>query len=665
LQQAKGTIEALEQRVAALRNQWEERYSTQEKRVQEVRLIAEMEREFLMADANQSQRPKFMTLLQDGKEWLMARNVVLVTFLMTIANAIRPNDIGNDQRRKMYIETAVGCTYKAANLRYVSVSSFISALLTMMFSHSTSTISIMASSIASGSISLLRTVVNELSTSDWYFPQSDVDIAFDNQQLLRRSWLSRLGKQFAEVFTMVICFALPADMQFKKDYSPRNTAPMQDASILALRTTPSDLKVLFDNYRASAFSVYLNLSKKVRDSKITNEISKRYKFHNFDMSQVMVKRAKTASPSYSIESASLSNKDDPNLSSMAIKSSLAPRASIPFYMMEPIFVNPSSFAAISSILSKIKDVALKSGREWIYITVDGVPYRRIRTLMYKNPESYNWIRLRYGPLHEEMNMERALIDFFWEPLISICCRPFGYTTPAATAAFKRAVDHHKTRDHLLIISKVLGALIAENFLKVTTNPSLEHFLAFMEKGSTSDQSFFVAYKFLQYTQSLFMFHDAVRQNNYTKLRAARRSFEPLFWTGRHPIMAPTICEEEREFLEAPLEVQEQMASSFAVARNKHDPKYQGKDALLEETNKAAKTWAPLAPNSNAWHKILYRLGHLENIRQSIWPADNRTRSIPDSTVEEDALRTIFVERNIGNFEEGRKLPSLHDSFFHF
>eukprot|EP01094_Clydonella_sp_ATCC50884_P003858 TRINITY_DN1296_c0_g1_i3.p1 TRINITY_DN1296_c0_g1~~TRINITY_DN1296_c0_g1_i3.p1 ORF type:complete len:253 (+),score=35.46 TRINITY_DN1296_c0_g1_i3:60-761(+) len=78
-------------------------------------------------------------------------------------------------------------------------------------------------------------------------------------------------------------------------------------------------------------------------------------------------------------------------------------------MMEPVFVNPSGQAALKEVLASFKGKALQNGRKWVLVYCDGVPYMQVYDIVLRNPGQYDWLVLRPGPLHEEMNMISSLV----------------------------------------------------------------------------------------------------------------------------------------------------------------------------------------------------------------------------------------------------------------
>jgi hypothetical protein len=69
---------------------------------------------------------------------------------------------------------------------------------------------------------------------------------------------------------------------------------------------------------------------------------------------------------------------------------------------------------------------LKNGRKWVTVVLDGSPWVNCFKLA-----QHRSIRLRVGPLHEEINMIRAATDMLYPILGKSFAQSQGYTSPKA------------------------------------------------------------------------------------------------------------------------------------------------------------------------------------------------------------------------------------------
>eukprot|EP00732_Lithocolla_globosa_P001279 Lithocolla_globosa_v1_NODE_610_length_3609_cov_4.771525.p2 type:complete len:324 gc:universal NODE_610_length_3609_cov_4.771525:2034-1063(-) len=133
---------------------------------------------------------------------------------------------------------------------------------------------------------------------------------------------------------------------------------------------------------------------------------------------------------------------------------------VEYWLQDPIFLNPGSEENLLEILRKIgKDAGIRQygtgTREWVWITVDGSPYKIICKLIANTKDDlgkheFLWIRLREGLFHEEFNMQKAIIDVNFDVII----RDFAnvsanYTSEKAQKTYRKASDKHKGRDNLI------------------------------------------------------------------------------------------------------------------------------------------------------------------------------------------------------------------------
>jgi len=114
---------------------------------------------------------------------------------------------------------------------------------------------------------------------------------------------------------------------------------------------------------------------------------------------------------------------------------------------DPCMVNPNSYATLIIVLDHLKQII---DGEWVSLVCDGGPYNMVRKLIMKDPTKYDWILLRAGPGHIEINMFKAYFSLYWDVFIGQIGRMLGFKTPKAQAYCKSASDHHKTWDIILM-----------------------------------------------------------------------------------------------------------------------------------------------------------------------------------------------------------------------
>jgi hypothetical protein len=127
---------------------------------------------------------------------------------------------------------------------------------------------------------------------------------------------------------------------------------------------------------------------------------------------------------------------------------------------DSVDVNPNSYDTLRKVLRSIgKQANVRryhegcqenhEHREWLSVVCDGSPYTIISNI--RNEDEFNWVVLRPGGGHFEINMIRSYFELNWEvfmkPLASLMC----FRTEAALNYAKKAHDHHKLWDLFTII----------------------------------------------------------------------------------------------------------------------------------------------------------------------------------------------------------------------
>ena len=59
-------------------------------------------------------------------------------------------------------------------------------------------------------------------------------------------------------------------------------------------------------------------------------------------------------------------------------------------------------------------------------------------------QEFDWVVLRIGKLHLEMNMARHFIDLNWDTFLSKLASELGFVSENAQKYMRNGSDHHKT-----------------------------------------------------------------------------------------------------------------------------------------------------------------------------------------------------------------------------
>jgi hypothetical protein len=150
---------------------------------------------------------------------------------------------------------------------------------------------------------------------------------------------------------------------------------------------------------------------------------------------------------------------------------------------DPIFCNPNSYDSITLILRRIgQDAGIHryggDKRHWTYVCCDGLPYNLAlkvieqtficascdKSIFGKEEirkherictddaseqhgryyREFDWVVLRTGDGHVEMNMMKSFMELNWDVFMSDMCRVLSFQSLLAQASAKRCDDTHKT-----------------------------------------------------------------------------------------------------------------------------------------------------------------------------------------------------------------------------
>lgn len=246
---------------------------------------------------------------------------------------------------------------------------------------------------------------------------------------------------------------------------------------------------------------------------------------------------------------------------------------------DPVFVNPNSVKTVTEVLRRVGHTAHvtrygfcgESSREWISVTMDGLPFLIVVKVIeqtficiacakdvpsadcvsfygkewddhlkachhedesVERVQEFDWVVLRIGPLHVEMNMVKTLFSVNWEVFISSLAKELGSTTDSALNYAKGAKNHHHAMTMLNIMEKgnwsellipYVRDRIGSNY-ELSVNDYLYHWLPTVRNSN-------YLYLFEQtwlYIGSIRMYHIGVRRNNSAYVNSGQTGFAPMF-----------------------------------------------------------------------------------------------------------------------------------------
>jgi len=621
---------------------------------------------------------------------------------------------------------AADLVVKARDDHYISPLAFILCLEAYSVSGSRGVVELLSRTSAAGSYRHLLEWLKKTMPIDPYKVPHGVDIfaAFDNQQKLFKTYINRLDRKYCEILTNVMVFILqePRALQYSDSWPSIHHGRMSSDQQAAFeQELLGDEDPVFTAFVVHVLGKHLARAKQeLKDNQPTSHMSvppttpsastapaagtrvcanghsvtnRRFKYcpecrvelpakaakATTTPASTPVQRPRTTSQKFVQVSFSQERVRDrlylqqhehavASGPSSPVKRPTGDRALPPadVHLLDPIMVNPASTDAIKDILDKLaSQLDVGNGpdqRRWVAVCVDGVPYMRASSLIKDHPSKYGWVRLLYGPLHEELNMTRALADLAYDVLYAKFGVSQGFTSPAALKALRDASDLHKARDLQQIFLEGLLLELAHNFLREAPNGDAAAFRQWLEDQATTDLTLSLVWDLAYLQMAVFAFHDAIRTNDIVLKRAARRAFLPVWFVRNHYNMARVVLEDERTFFNAPEAIKRLLQRYTAIRRHEA---YQGLDAILEELNRLTKGWAAGAPDAERWKWVCRCIDLLQQLRAKAqtlfgtFRADFAApRSRPPSEQEVKTWRATLGANNYLAPTPGRAATSL-------
>lgn len=247
---------------------------------------------------------------------------------------------------------------------------------------------------------------------------------------------------------------------------------------------------------------------------------------------------------------------------------------------DPVFVNPNSQKAVTEVLRRVGHTACVTrygfngagSREWISVTMDGLPFLIAVDIIEKtliclacaqkeasephcvafygkewtdhvntfhkdevnvdSAKEFDWVVLRIGPLHVEMNMVKTFFAVNWEVFLSSLARELGFTSDSALSYAKGAKNHHHSMTMLNILERgnwceLLIPYVRDrmaNHMEISVN---DYLYEWMPNVKCSNYLYLFEQTW-RYIGSVKMYHIGIRRNNSAYVNNGQTGFAPMF-----------------------------------------------------------------------------------------------------------------------------------------
>ncbi|RHZ53903.1 hypothetical protein Glove_433g27 [Diversispora epigaea] len=410
-----------EQRVKMeiLKNQWDTRYSNQQKRINAIIEIALIE--------------------------------LLVKFIETLTC----NDWDNLIYEKIFKRAvAVDAIYGSRHRKYISEINLLASAIKYSLARSKTIINIDNHITSAGSYTRFLKWLEELPKEQELLPEGLLFLAFDNEQKGQKNYLDRgFNTVVFHTVTSFVAFDMDSQNKIQHTNNPwlhNSLTKSQYENLFNL--TPEmqqELNCELYNYLNEIIDqlcnekvTTINNVDSIIESMSSNNSQSKYcsncKERNIDNRKQTCPKCRFKLPTLSELQNQNPIKENNNLLNIItkpyifrshdfkneIKSVSVPRISITqrsivdkgvrvpeIFIPDPLNVNPNSIANVEKVLQHIEKISgVENGiRKWMAVTCDGVPYH----YAIKFKEKFPWLILIPGQLHEEMNMLKAYVELNW------------------------------------------------------------------------------------------------------------------------------------------------------------------------------------------------------------------------------------------------------------
>ncbi len=319
------------------------------------------------------------------------------------------------------------------------------------------------------------------------------------------------------------------------------------------------------------------------------------------------------------------------------------------HLQKPIFRNPCAYDAVVKVLQGVGQRARirkylsaeqllenQEVREWLCTYCDAVPLvlanriikccfncsecgeilfgtemckeHQTKTTHHRFEMEFDWLHLKPGGGHIEMNMLKGLVELLWDVFWGEMVKLYNFVSEAAQKAAKKVSDFHKGWTLARIARQAIALELMTPFVRtmmsngeneMTISPA--HFTKFLMTKVKDKTYLFISDIMFELVDSLFMYRCGVRCGDKDMMDAARGKFSKL-WSGRpHPMYRELEMSDLLQEIRMPTELNEFIAASSSLNTTGRPYTGQGPDFRCEESNKDVQNILPNTPTGKDWN----------------------------------------------------------------
>lgn len=360
----------------------------------------------------------------------------------------------NRRRTDRYFVSALHSICLVINQRFIHPISVAQNIVLHSYARSRTACHIFGNLQPSGSYRYLEETVSEISKDKPCFPQGDIYVAFDNQQIVGRDFRVSVGA--TQPTSIVTSFAVYKEdgVDLRMQYHPILTDVNFEDPYLWQK---------YENVERRCTWIH-QLHRLKWIQRRLDIVEKEQHMGNGGLQNEEIRRV-MATTEY-----------ENGLEYHRIPESAS---SCRAFDMENLLLNPNSYATVAKVLDVIVNMseATSPDRHWITVVCDGAPYTIAANLIKDWKECKNCgivgkniscestghdirkkfqkIVLKPGAGHMELNLVRSIFGAFFDIFIRPVAEMLGFTTPRALDYCKKALDHHKSWQILQVANKFL------------------------------------------------------------------------------------------------------------------------------------------------------------------------------------------------------------------
>ena len=228
---------------------------------------------------------------------------------------------------------------------------------------------------------------------------------------------------------------------------------------------------------------------------------------------------------------------------------------------------PNSYATCKGILQHIRAQAkIGKDRQWVSVGCDGQPFEICRKLIDRSMvcdkcgeqvdmdlieqhqnerhdgcepkfhKLFDWLLLRLGSGHVEMNICKVLFRLLWAPVLQAVAKLLGFTSDGAQMFIKNRGNFHVTWQIIrVILDSILKELAVYYVRQCLTNDdevTAEGMLAWA--ATARNNNYVLIHKVLDLVLATSVMRAGIRRNNSEAMLAGRQKVAPIFFTPHLP-----------------------------------------------------------------------------------------------------------------------------------